>query len=517
MTDNDRRPITQYLRRLVGGTVAGGLTDAQLLERFVAQRDEAAFEVLVWRHGPMVLGVCRHVLRHEQEAEDAFQATFLVLVRKAKAIGRRESVGGWLYRVAYRVALRAKLLADKRTARQRPTADEPPARSEPDPAWGELRPTLDEEINHLPGKYRTTFILCYLDGKTNEEAARELGCPLGTVVSRLAWARRRLRARLTRRGLEPSSALPVVPPLALPPLLVESTLKAALPFAAGQAAADVCSANVAALTHGVLQTMLYAKLKIVAVCLLAAGALAVGGMLTHQVLNAGQPGDGPEVRAQPPNKPEPPKSDKAADKPDAPKAEEKTFEFDMRDKKWAEVFERYSEISGREVVAPNTPAGSFTFIPPKGKRYTLTEIRDIINEGLLAKHWLLIQGPWNCVLVPADEKVDLQLVPRVKPEELANLGKYDLVRVVVPLTKIKAKDVQEVRKLMGAFGTVTILESLNQAILLDTAGNLREIMQTIHEIEDHYAEVMRQNQKFIEAEKQKWLDAEKKKQDANKQ
>jgi RNA polymerase sigma factor (sigma-70 family) len=255
MTNPDRSPVTRYLRRMLGPPRGGGLTDSQLVERFVAQRDQAAFEVLVWRHGPKVLGVCRRVLRHEQDAEDAFQATFLVLVRKAGSIGKRQAVASWLYRVAYRVALRARAVAGKRAARETPVADVPAAEVA-DPAWGDLRPVLDEEVNRLPEKYRAPFILCYLDGKTNEQAARELGCPKGTVLSRLAWARARLRVRLTRRGLGLSAGLtgaalaPEAAAAVVPATLVDSTLKAVLPVAGGQAA-GVVSGSVAALTQGV--------------------------------------------------------------------------------------------------------------------------------------------------------------------------------------------------------------------------------------------------------------------------
>src|SRR5439155_19785925 len=139
--------------------------DADLLERFVGQRDEAAFEVLLWRHGPKVLGVCRRVLRHEQDAEDAFQATFLILARKARSIGKRQAVGSWLYRVAYRVALRARQVAATRTARQTTDMDALADKLCADAPWGEVRRVIDEEVNRLPAKYRTPFILCYLDGK----------------------------------------------------------------------------------------------------------------------------------------------------------------------------------------------------------------------------------------------------------------------------------------------------------------------------------------------------------------
>ena len=192
MAAGQLRALLQHLRRIVGPQ-SGGLTDAQLLDRFVDEHDEAAFEVLVWRHGPMVLSVCRRILRHEQDAEDAFQATFLTLVRKARSIGKRQAVAGWLYKVAYRIALEAKTLASKRHVHERQEAgtlealaNQPGTEST---VWRDLRTVLDEEVNRLPEKYRTPLILCYFEGKTYEEAARELGCPKGTVSIRLMRAR----------------------------------------------------------------------------------------------------------------------------------------------------------------------------------------------------------------------------------------------------------------------------------------------------------------------------------------
>ena len=186
----------------------GGATDAQLLKRFKAG-DEAAFELLVWRHGPMILSVCRRVLGDEQAAEDAFQTTFFALAQKCGAIGGGEVVGAWLYRVAYRTALRVRLREARRAERERLAGLARAERTQPDPAerlsWEELRPRLDAEVARLPAEYRTAFILCHLEGKTNEEAARELGCPVGTIQSRLSRARARLRSRLRRQGLGPES------------------------------------------------------------------------------------------------------------------------------------------------------------------------------------------------------------------------------------------------------------------------------------------------------------------------
>jgi len=189
----------------------GGLTDAQLLKRFLSDRDEAAFEVLVWRYGPMVLRAGVRVLRDLHRAEDVFQATFFTLATKAETIGKREAVSSWLYQVAYRLALRARSKVAKHVLHETPHIDsfadrstQPPAE---DLAWRELGVVLDGEIQKLPEKLRVPFVLCYLQGKTNEQAAEELGCPKGTVLSRLSRARERLRKKLSRRGLVLSTSL----------------------------------------------------------------------------------------------------------------------------------------------------------------------------------------------------------------------------------------------------------------------------------------------------------------------
>src|SRR5262245_1501396 len=188
------------------------VSDAQLLDQFVRYKDQGAFELLVWRHGPLVLSACRRVLQDQHAAEHAFQATFLTLVRRANTIDKRTSLSSWLYKVAYRVALRARTRESRHAASEQPLHNLPdgdPGNGPADQAeWRELRGVLDDEVYRLPEKYRVPLILCYLEGKTNEQAAKELGCPKGTVLSRLARARERLRSRLTLRGLS-LSALPL--------------------------------------------------------------------------------------------------------------------------------------------------------------------------------------------------------------------------------------------------------------------------------------------------------------------
>src|SRR6266545_958150 len=198
--------VVRQLHRLAGAPTQE-VSDGQLLERFSSSGEEAAFEALVRRHGPMVLGVCRRVLRDGHATEDAFQATFLVLLRRAGGLDRRCSLAGWLYTVAYHVALRAR--ADAARRRRKEAAVLPPIPTEPQPdlAWRELQPVLDEELDRLPEHWRAPVVLCYLEGRTNEEAGRLLGWPVGTVKSRLARARDLLRTRLARRGITLSVGL----------------------------------------------------------------------------------------------------------------------------------------------------------------------------------------------------------------------------------------------------------------------------------------------------------------------
>jgi RNA polymerase sigma factor (sigma-70 family) len=223
-------------------TCTANQTDRQLLDRFASRRDEEAFAQLVHRHGPLVLGVCRQILRHEQDAEDAFQATFLVLSRKADSIRSAEALPNWLYGVAHRLATRMKAAAWRRQTREGALVQPPLSEPGPDGEAGDLGPILFEEIGRLPDKCRLAFILCYLEGKTNEQAAQQLGCPPGTVFSRLARARELLRLQLARRGLALSSAalaaallnLPAQASAAVPQQLEATTVQEALQFSSGK-------------------------------------------------------------------------------------------------------------------------------------------------------------------------------------------------------------------------------------------------------------------------------------------
>jgi RNA polymerase sigma factor (sigma-70 family) len=280
-------PTASHLFQLLARPDGGTASDTSLLCRFITLHDESAFELLTWRHGPMIYSVCRRVLGDEHAAEDAFQAVLLVLARKARSISRKQSLAGWLYRVAYRAALRAREQARRRRRHEQPVAQMPavPDPHESDPVWRELRQGLDEELHALAEKYRAPLVLCYLEGLTNEEAARQLGCPVGTVKTRLAHARRVLAGRLTRRGLTLAAGLmtaavsPRAPAATVPAALVSSTTRAALVIAAGKTLAlGAVSAPVAHLTEGVLRAMMLAKLKLATVVL--ATGLAVAGLGT---------------------------------------------------------------------------------------------------------------------------------------------------------------------------------------------------------------------------------------------
>jgi RNA polymerase sigma factor (sigma-70 family) len=288
----------------------GGLSDGKLLERFTADRDEAAFEALVVRHGPMVWGVCRRILRDPNDAEDAFQATFLVLVRKASSIARREMVANWLYAVAHKTAVRARAMASRRRAREQQVADMPDPEAGTDERRDELLALLDQELSRLPGKYRIPVVLCDLEGNTHREAASQLGWPVGTVSSRLSRARAMLAKRLARRGVSLSvGSLAVLlareaASAPLPTRLIGATARAASLFAAG-GASGVVLAEVADLTGEVLKMMLLSRLKVTALLLLA---LAGTGLIWNGsgALGAGQQGqpEAPKPARIPPAKAE---------------------------------------------------------------------------------------------------------------------------------------------------------------------------------------------------------------------
>ncbi|HEY7152341.1 MAG TPA: sigma-70 family RNA polymerase sigma factor [Gemmataceae bacterium] len=308
MAVGQNKRIIDHLRRAVLAGEAAGLSDEQLLTCFITHRDEAAFEALVRRHGPMVFSVCRRVLGTHVDAEDAFQATFLVLVRKAASIQSRATVANWLYGVAYHTALKARAIDARRAARERQVTEMPePEAARQESLWRDLQPLLDQELSRLPEKYRLPIVLCDLEGKSRKDAARQLRLPEGTLSSRLTRARAKLAGRLTRRGLGlPGAAVGTLlmqdtASACVPAPLISSTVKCAMVFVTGPTAAGgALSAPVAALTEGVLKAMLLKKLKLAILGVVTAGFVSAGAAVSMQVpLTPKQKTNGVEKRVPP--------------------------------------------------------------------------------------------------------------------------------------------------------------------------------------------------------------------------
>jgi RNA polymerase sigma factor (sigma-70 family) len=272
------RPVNGALGRLRDAVLrdTAGATDEQLLEAYLARRDPAALEVLVRRHGPMVWGVCRRLLGHH-DAEDAFQATFFVLVRKAGSIVSRAVLASWLHGVARRTALKARTAATRRAARERLVAAQPEL--SPPPLRDDLHEVLDRELGLLPEKYRAVLVLCDLQGLTRKEAAARLRTAEGTVASRLARARAALARRLTRHGLAVAAAeVGVVlaedaTAAGVPAGLRLATLRAVADWSEGMANVAGVAPRAAALAEGVLKAMALTRLKTATAVLLAVGVL----------------------------------------------------------------------------------------------------------------------------------------------------------------------------------------------------------------------------------------------------
>jgi RNA polymerase sigma factor (sigma-70 family) len=298
----------RHLRHYLATERAGATPDGELLRRFTEDHDESAFAALVQRYGPLVLGACRRVLAREQDAEDAFQATFLVLVRRAAALDRRGSLANWLYTVAYHAALKTRAAAARRPAESLPL-DTLPAPDAPDDLdRAELRAVLDEELRGLPARYREPLLLCDLQGRTHVEAARALGRPAGSMSRLLERARSLLRDRLARRGLALSTGLLATllaqNARAVTPALAYTTLRAV--------AAGPIPAHVLSLVEGVLRQMFLTRVKVAAAVLLTLGLLGVGaGLLTAQAGPKDQPA---------------PTSGEAPAKPQQPAADEPGYE-----------------------------------------------------------------------------------------------------------------------------------------------------------------------------------------------
>jgi RNA polymerase sigma factor (sigma-70 family) len=294
------KSVVRRLKHIATRARTADQTDRQLLQRFARTGEEAAFAALVDRYGALVLGVCRRVLHHAADAEDAFQATFLVLAKKAGSQSWQDSISNWLHGVAYRISMKARTEKARRRRREQKAGEQTSTEPQADVTWRELRGVLDEELAKLPARYRAPLILCYLEGKTRDEAAGQLGWTPGSVKGRLERGRELLRGRLARRGLALSAVLcatllPETAGAAVPASLCAATIQAGLHFAAGHL--TVVSSGVLSLAQGVLYTMLLTKLKIATAVVLMAGFLGIGGgLVTRDALAASD--DLPAATAQ---------------------------------------------------------------------------------------------------------------------------------------------------------------------------------------------------------------------------
>jgi RNA polymerase sigma factor (sigma-70 family) len=318
MADAQRGSLLRHLRQVLAGYGDLHSPDRAMLERFLQHGDEAAFEALVRRHGAMVLSVGRCVLRHQQDAEDVFQATFLLLARKGRSIRRQDSVASWLHGVAYRLALKARQSSGRRRLRENKPRSAVSATSADDLTWGEVQQVLHEELQRLPEKYRLPLMLCYLEGQWQDDAARQLGWPMGTLKGRLERGRTLLRTRLIRRGLGPAAALsatvlPAGATAALPGPLVRATVETVRLFGTGKVgAACGVSAQVATLVQEGVPMMGIGKVKIVVAAVVLGALLTGAGVLARSVRPAA-PAEGPpqEVAKE--------KPEAAKEKPDHPR------------------------------------------------------------------------------------------------------------------------------------------------------------------------------------------------------
>ncbi len=369
MTGDSLGEVIRRIGRSVSLQSDLALPDAQLLERFVKRRDEPAFAALVARHGPMVLGVCRRLVRDAQEAEDAFQATFLILTRKAASIQRQPLLAGWLYGVACRVAIRLRSQTARRRTREQTDADLTVLAAADDGAYSEVRPLVHEEVGRLPDKYRSAVVLCYLEGKTNEEAALQLRWPVGSVKSRLARARELLRTRLGRRGLTLSAGLLTTALAAnkatASPGLTDATIRGAALFAAGDAVAGgLVTARAVKLSYGVLRTMLLTKGKILAALVLTLAMLGGASGLAYRSLAAG-PADTPEAAPM-----------KTASHDDQPKADKEKSKEDESQKD-AEAIQGVWHVTALEKEGTERDDASAKQI--KTQEWTITKDKIVIK------------------------------------------------------------------------------------------------------------------------------------------
>jgi RNA polymerase sigma factor (sigma-70 family) len=397
--------LLRELRTFIAGRKAEGQTDRCLVEQFLSHRDEASFGALLERHGPMVLGVCRRVLRDEHSAEDAFQATFLILVRQAGTIRKRQSVGSWLHGVALRLALKLKAAGTRSTHADSRCKSHAGVDPQAEATWHESREILDNELQRLPESYRLPLVLCYLEGLTRDEAAAQLGWTVGKLKGLLDRGRDRLRSRLIQRGVTLSAAASAtlladtILAAAVPPLLTVTTIRAAARFAGGVTlAACGISAPVVALTEGGLKMMAAKKTSVLLALVLFTAMIGSGvGIFAQrtELVEAKQPNEPPALAVSQ----EPPKNDEQKKErvdrhgdplPPGAIARLGTVRFRAPDEADALAF-----APDAKTVAVSSRAGLFLFAADSGKR--IKRLADNAFAGRSGENMIAFSTDGKCL------------------------------------------------------------------------------------------------------------------------
>lgn len=527
--------VVRQVERLFQHGTAAGLAERQLLDRFVARGDGVAFEAIIARHGPTVLRVCRQLLRDPNDVDDAFQATFLVLVRNAGTIRHRDALGGWLYGVAHRVAVRARQQT-RRAPQLRgdaQTTDDPHSLER-----SELREAIHQELNRLPEKYRVPLVVCYLEGLSHAEAAERLRWPVGTVRGRMARGRELLRRRLTRRGVTLSaaavgwlaaaeaSATPV------PESLVESTMRSAVRCAQKSSLVGTVSTEVIALIQGVLTAMFWTKLKVAAVAVASVFIVTAGvGVLAQQ----GPPAQNHEAQAQgarsPAEKAQPRRSSdvttskqpsaakqNAATSDDARRAEERAsreriaeswrekkarielLEIDLKSQK-AELEELKKELRTRELaLEPVTGTAREREQLEKQRQEAVDRIRQRMAEGekvFLDRHRELARSKH---IVEEFEGAERERAVTRRPERGSNPGGTDSRRRD-PLPAIDGALVEEIEASRVDLELLKSTVESEHKSLLQAQKSLNQIQLAVQVAGDEEAD--RQRREYIPAQKER--------------
>jgi RNA polymerase sigma-70 factor (ECF subfamily) len=398
--------VIRHFRRAVLRQDAAGRTDGQLLASFLDQKDEAAFEALVRRHGPMVFGVCHRVVRNHHDAEDAFQATFLVLARKASSVRPRERLANWLRGVALRIAMKAKTITAKRRVREKHVTEMPEPEAAQQDQWSDLQSLLDQELNGLPENYRLPILLCDLEGKTIKEATQQLGWPQGTLAGRLARGRKLLAKRLANRGvvLSAGTLAAVVSQNAawatVPTSLMSSAVRATAMIAEGQATvAGLVPAKVAALMEGAMTTMMLTKLKMVTAVVLLVATIGIGIAVSRGDSQSAAPmQEQEEPKAALGQEQEQPK-DKTKKAPSDKDALKGTWAYTGRgwqgnvteehlrknpEEKWGQVTLSDGECAWQEKIDPDTPQVfrlKYTLETRNGEKWIVIQPKDLDSRA----------------------------------------------------------------------------------------------------------------------------------------